>query len=80
MQDFDVFGAEGVFFLRTPLRVSRQGIGSSVSLALTIVDSEVVTREFLGPADLSGAQTLRIHELLEVVMVGKHEDFMLRAL
>ena len=80
MQDFDVLGAEGFFLLCTSLRVSRQGISSSVSLALTIVNSEVVTRELLGPADLSGAQTLRVHEPAEVVVVGKHENFMSRAL
>ena len=80
MQDFDVLCSEGVFFLNVPLRVSRQGISSSVSFALTIIESEVVTREFLGPADLPGAQTLCIHESSEVVMVGKHEDFMSRAL
>ena len=79
MQDFDVFGAEGVFFLRTLLRVSRQGIGSSVSLALTIVNSEVVMRELLGLADLFGAQTLRVHEPAEVVMVGEYEHLMPRA-
>ena len=80
MQDFDVLCSEGVFFLSIPLGVSRQGISSSVSFALTIIDLEVVTREFLGPADLFGAQTLCIHELSEVVMVGKHENFMSRAL
>ena len=79
MQNLDVLRSEGVFLLSTPLRVSRQGIGSSVSLALTIVDSEVVTRELLGPADLSGAQTLRVHELAEVVVVGKYEHLMLGA-
>ena len=52
MQDFDVFCLEGVFFLSVPLGVLRQGISSSVSFALMIIDSEVVTREFLGPADL----------------------------
>ena len=80
MQNFDVLCSEGLFLFSTPLRVLRQGIDSSVSLALTIIDSEVVTREFLGSADLPGAQTLRIHESSEVVMVGKHEDFMSRAL
>ena len=54
-QDFDVYGMEGLFFFCTLLRVSRQGISNSISLALTIVDLEVVAREFLGPADLSGA-------------------------
>ena len=80
MQDFDVLCSEGVFFLSVPLGISRQGISSSVSFALMIIDSEVVTREFLGSADLPGAQTLRIHKLSEVVMVGKHKDFMSRAL
>ena len=41
---------------------------------------EVVTREFLGLADLSGAQTLHIYETAEIVIVDKHGDFMLRAL
>ena len=36
-------------------------------------------REFLGPADLFETQTLCIYELTEIVMVSKHEDFMLRA-
>ena len=55
MQDFDVFGAEGLFFFCTLLRVSRQGISSPVSLALIIVDLKVLPREFLGLLDLSGA-------------------------
>ena len=79
VQDFDVLCSEGVFFLNVPPGILRQGISSSVSFALTIIDSDVVTREFLGPADLSGAQTLCVHELSEVVMVGKHKDFMSRA-
>ena len=40
----------------------------------------MVTIEFLGPADLFGAQTLRVYESLEVVMVGKYKDFMSKAL
>ena len=55
VQNLDLFRLEGLFLFSTPLRVLRQGIGSSVSLALTIVDLEVVTRELLGLADLSGA-------------------------
>ena len=78
MQDFDVFGAEGFFLFCTLLRVSRQGISSSVSLALTIIDSEVVSRQFLISTDLSGAQTLRLHESTEVVVVGEYEHLMLR--
>ena len=78
VQDFDVLGAEGLFLFCTLLRVPRQGISSSISLALIIVDLQVVAREFLGPADLSRAQTLYLHELMEVVVVGEYEHLMLR--
>ena len=78
VQDFDVFGAKGLFFLCTLLRVLRQGISNPVSLALTIVDSKVLAREFLGPADLFGAQTLCFHKPTEVVVVGEYKQLMLR--
>ena len=79
VQDLDVLGAEGLFFFCTLLRVLRQSIYSSVSFVLTIVNSGVVTREFLSPADLSGAQTLHLYEPTEVVVVGKHKHLMLRS-
>ena len=78
MQDFDVLGAEGFFLFCTLLRVLKQSISSYVSLALMIVNSEILAREFLGPTDLSGAQTLRLHELAEVVVVGKYKHLVLR--
>ena len=79
MQDFDLLVSEGLFLLYTSLWVSRQSVSSSIGFALTIIDSEAVMREFLSTANLSGAQTLCIHEPAEVVVVGKHEDFMLKA-
>ena len=39
----------------------------------------MITKKFLGLADLSEAQTLCIHERSEVVIVNKQENFMLRA-
>ena len=53
VQDLDVLGEKDLFPFCTLLKVLRQGIGSSDSFALTIVDLEVVTRELLGLADLS---------------------------
>ena len=44
-----------------------------------IIDLKVVTREFLSLANLSGAQTLHIHELAEVVMIGEYKDFVIAA-
>ena len=78
MQDFDILGLECLFLFCTLLRVPGQGISSSISFALSIIDSEVVSREFLDPTYLSRAQTLFVHEPLKVVVVGKHENFMLR--
>ena len=39
----------------------------------------MVSRELLGPADLSGAQALRIHETTEVIVVRKDKNLMLAA-
>ena len=36
----------------------------------------MVTREFLSPADLSGAQTLCVYKPAEVVVVGEYENLM----
>ena len=44
---------------------------------MAIVDLEMVSREFLGPADLFGAQTLCIHKTTEVIVVRKDKNLML---
>ena len=78
MQDLGVLGAEGFFLFCILLRVSRQGISSSISLTLTIGNLEVVARELLGPADLSGAQAFRLYELTDVIVVDDYKHLMLR--
>ena len=76
VQDLDVQSVKGLFLFCTLLKVLRQGITSFVSLALTIVNLKVVTRKFLGLADLSGAQTLYVHKPVEVVVVGEYKHLM----
>ena len=41
------------------------------------VDLKVITREFLGPIDLPGAQTFCIHKLAEVVVVNEYKHLVL---
>ena len=65
MQDFDVLVSEGLFLFCTLLEVLRQGVSSSIGFALTIINLEVVMKEFLSLANLSRAQTLCIHEPAE---------------
>ena len=78
MQDLDILSTKGLFLFWTLLKISRQGISSPLSLAWTIFNLKVITREFLGQADLSGGQTLCVHELAEVIVVGEYKQFMLR--
>lgn len=44
-----------------------------------VIDSEVVLRKLLSLADVFGAQTFYVYELSEVVVVGEHKNFILRA-
>ena len=76
MKDLAILSLELIFFILAPLRKPRQSICSCIRLTLAIVDSEMVSRELLGLADLFGAQALRIHETTEVIVVRKDENLM----
>ncbi len=79
MKNLKVLIFESLFLSLAFLRKARQGISRSISLSLIVIDSKVVLREFLGPADLAGAQTLCIHELTEVVVVSEDKDLVFAA-
>ena len=70
MENLGVLSTKLFFLIMAPLGEVRKGICSTICLALTIIDSKMIMREFLSLADLSKAQTLRVHEPTEVVMVG----------
>ncbi len=80
MQDFYILGLKGLFFLSIPLEVLRQGISSSISFALSIINLEVVPGQLLNLPDLLRTQVFRLYKMLEFIMVCKHENFMLAAL
>ncbi len=42
MQDLRILDSEGLFFFSTPLEVLSQGISSSISFVLLIINPEVV--------------------------------------
>ena len=79
MQNLDILGSEGFFLLCTLLRIMRQSINCSICFILAIIDLIVVTREFSNLVNLFGAQTLCVHEPMEVVVVGEYEDLVLAA-
>ena len=77
MKDSTILSLELILFILAFLGKLRQSICSRICLTLAIVDLEMVSRELLGAADLSGAQALRIHETTDVIMVRKDENLML---
>ncbi len=74
MKNLGVLISESLFLGLASLGEARQGICRSISLFLTIINLKAVSRELLGPADLTRAQTFHIHESAEVIMVSKDED------
>lgn len=54
------------FFIEPPLEEARKSICSLIRLILTIIDSKMIPKEFLGPTHLTKAKNLYIHELIEV--------------
>ena len=79
MKDSAILSSELILLILASLGKPRQSICSCICLALAIIDSKVITRELLGPTDLSGAQALRIHESTKVILVREDEDLMLAA-
>ena len=69
MKDSVIFSLELILLILASLRKPQQSICSCICFALAVVDSKMVSGELLGPADLSGAQTLRTYEATKVVVV-----------
>lgn len=63
MKDLGILSSKLFFFVWTSLRKARQGVCSSVSLALVVINLEVVKmRELLSSLDLTRTQAFCIHE------------------
>ncbi len=80
MKNLSILILKHFFLGLASLGEARQSINRSISFSLTIIDSEVVSRELLGPADLTRAQAFHIHESTEVIIVSKDEDLIFAAL
>ena len=77
MKDSAILSSELLLLILASLWKPRQSICSRIRLTLAIVDLEMVSKELLGPADLSGAQALRIHKTMEVIVVHKNKNLVL---
>ena len=79
MENLGVLSSKLFFFILTPLKDAKESICSPVGLVLTIIDPKMISGELLGPTDLFGAYALYIHKSTEVIIVGKHQNFVLAA-
>ena len=79
VEDSSILSSKDFLLVGVSLKEVRQGISSSISFTLLIIDAKVVSRELLNPANLTGAQALWIPEPSEVIKIGTHENFVLAA-
>ena len=62
LKGFCILSLKNFLLALALLRVAEQSISSSISLALVIINAEMVAGQLLGPANLAEAQALCIHE------------------
>ncbi len=79
VENLGVLSSESIFLDLVSLREAGQGINSSITFSLALVDPKVIPGEFLGPTDLPGTQVLGIHESAEIVVVGEDENLIFAA-
>ena len=75
MKNSSILSLKDFFLVLAFLRKAQQGISSCVGLTLTVINPEVILREFLSPANLTRAQTLCVHKLSKVIMIGENKNF-----
>ena len=62
LKDSYILSLKNFLFALALLRVARQSISSSISLALIIIGAKMVAEQLLGLADLARAQGLYIYK------------------
>ena len=79
MKNSAILSLELILFMLASLEKPQQSIYGCICPALAIINSKMVSRELLGPANLSEAQTLCIYKMTEVIVVRKNKNLMLAA-
>ena len=79
MKDLAILSLELIFLILVSLQKPQQSICSYICFTLAVVNLKMVSGKLFGPADLSGAQALRIYKAMKVVVVYEDEHFMLAA-
>ena len=70
MKNLGVFSLKLFFFIDISLGEMKESICNFIGLVLLIIDPKMISRGLLDQFDLIRAQTLCIHKLTEVIMIG----------
>lgn len=73
-EEFKIFSSETFFFGLHFLWKAKQGVSSSISLFLTIIDLELVSKKLMGQTDLMEARSSCIYEFAEIIMISQHKN------
>ena len=79
MKNLSVLSSKLFFLIQASEKKTRKCICSSICFTLTIIDLKMGTRELLGLADLTRAQTFCIYKSLKVIMVLENKNFVFAA-
>ena len=77
MKNLSILISEHFFLDLASLGEARPSISSNISFFLTIIDLEVVLKEFLALTDLMKAWVFCIYKAMKVIIVNKNKDFVL---
>ena len=74
MKNLGILGLEFFFFALTSLGKLQQSISSCISLALSIINLEIVPGKFLSSLNLPRIQAFGIHKSMEIIVISKHKN------
>lgn len=79
MKDSSLLSLKSSLFFIISQKKTKQSIGSSAGITLTIIYSKIVYKKLLGRAHLITAQNFYIHETTKVIMIDEYEKFVVVA-
>lgn len=80
IQDLVIFGFQDSFFFGILPKVFKKSINSSIGLVLSIINLEILLKQFLSSTNLPGAQFFHIHQVAQIVVICKNKGLMLTTL
>lgn len=75
MENFGIYDLKIFFFSIITMEKMSQNINSYIGFTLTIIDSKIITRKFLGPANQPSTQAFNIYKFVKIIIMNKYNKF-----